>query len=347
MPDHQLYIRRCLQLAALGDANVAPNPMVGSVLVYHDRIIGEGYHQQYGSPHAEVNCINSVAENDRYLVKNSTLYVSLEPCAHYGKTPPCADLIIASGIKKVVVGCRDSFEKVDGKGIEKLKHAGVEVVMNVLEEECKSLNKKFFVFHERKRPYITLKWAETADGKIGKTGERLLISNDFSDRFVHLLRSQHMAILVGCKTVIADDPALDVRLVPGSSPVKLVIDLQRKIPRNARIFNAGKTIIFTETNHEPVSNVEFVELNKSNDILQQVLQYCFHHQLQSILVEGGAITLQHFIDESLWDEAVVIRNTTMVAGAGIASPVLANGEILATQDLKNDLITFYKRQVHC
>jgi diaminohydroxyphosphoribosylaminopyrimidine deaminase/5-amino-6-(5-phosphoribosylamino)uracil reductase len=346
MPDHHHYMRRCVQLAALGEGNVAPNPMVGSVLVYEDRIIGEGYHQRYGQAHAEVNCLNSVAESDQHLVPDSVLYVSLEPCAHFGKTPPCADLVIASQIKKVVVGCRDPFEQVDGKGIEKLQQAGVEVGMNVLEAECKSLNKRFFTFHESKRPYITLKWAETADGKIGTAGKRLLISNDFSNRLVHKLRSQNMGILVGANTVLSDDPALDVRLVPGNSPIKLVIDLDNRLPKQAKVFTSGnKTIVFTNDVQASSSNVEYIQIEQSKNVLQQVMDHCFHRQLQSILVEGGAITLQHFIDARLWDEAVVIRNTTMTAGEGIAAPVLVNAELVSTQSLKNDLVTFYQNRV--
>ncbi|MBC7652095.1 MAG: bifunctional diaminohydroxyphosphoribosylaminopyrimidine deaminase/5-amino-6-(5-phosphoribosylamino)uracil reductase RibD, partial [Deinococcales bacterium] len=192
---------RCLELAASGKGNVAPNPMVGSVLVHNNTIIGEGYHQQYGQAHAEVNCINSVLEADKYLISKSTLYVSLEPCSHFGKTPPCSNLIIASGIKKVVVGCRDSYVEVNGKGIEKLRQNGIDVTVGVLEDDCKNLNKRFFTFHIQKRPYIILKWAETANSKIaGNTNERLLISNDFSNRLVHKWRHEEAAILVGTNT---------------------------------------------------------------------------------------------------------------------------------------------------
>ncbi|MBC7722390.1 MAG: bifunctional diaminohydroxyphosphoribosylaminopyrimidine deaminase/5-amino-6-(5-phosphoribosylamino)uracil reductase RibD, partial [Pedobacter sp.] len=212
---------RCLELAVLGKGNVAPNPMVGSVLVHEGRIIGEGYHQLYGQPHAEVNCINSVAENDKYLIPQSTLYVSLEPCSHFGKTPPCSDLIIKHDIKKVVVGCRDSYEEVNGKGIENLQQNGVEVVLGILENDCKNLNKRFFTFHTKKRPFIILKWAETANGKIASnTNERLLISNDFSNRVVHKWRSEEGAILVGTKTASLDNPSLNNRLWHGKNPIR-------------------------------------------------------------------------------------------------------------------------------
>ena len=214
--DHYTYMQRCLQLAVLGAGNVAPNPMVGAVLVNNGDIIGEGYHQQYGGPHAEPNCINDVPVEMKHMIPGSTLYVSLEPCAHFGKTPPCADLIIKTGIKKVVVGCRDPFSKVDGKGIDKLRNAGVEVIIGEWENECKELNKRFFTFHTKSRPYIVLKWAQTANGKMAAEGEdRLLISNDYTNRLVHKWRSEEAAILVGRNTALMDNPSLTTRLWKG------------------------------------------------------------------------------------------------------------------------------------
>jgi diaminohydroxyphosphoribosylaminopyrimidine deaminase / 5-amino-6-(5-phosphoribosylamino)uracil reductase len=283
-------MQRCLELAKKGAGYVAPNPMVGAVLVHEDKIIGEGWHQQYGEAHAEVNCIASVKEEDRSLIAQSTMYVSLEPCAHFGKTPPCVDLIVQHKVPKVIIGCRDPFEEVNGKGIEKLRAAGVEVIAGVLENECKELNKRFFTYHTKQRPYIILKWAQTADGKIaslnpseGRTSdsdkteidyssqiihqnkttsviaeagspplegreaavERLLISNEYSNRLVHKWRSEEAAILVGTNTALLDDPELTTRLWPGPSPVRLVLDRDLKLPSSLKIFNQEvKTIIF-------------------------------------------------------------------------------------------------------
>ncbi|HVS95811.1 MAG TPA: bifunctional diaminohydroxyphosphoribosylaminopyrimidine deaminase/5-amino-6-(5-phosphoribosylamino)uracil reductase RibD, partial [Puia sp.] len=211
-------MRRCLQLARLGAGHVAPNPMVGAVLVFEDRVIGEGYHRRYGGPHAEPECIASVAEPDKTLIGRSTLYVSLEPCAHHGKTPPCADLIVRMGISRVVIGCRDPFPEVNGKGIERLRAAGVEVQTGILEDECVRLNKRFFTFHLEDRPFIVLKWAQTARGFIAHSragAERLRISNEITDRLVHKWRSEEASILVGPRTAVLDDPALTVRLWKG------------------------------------------------------------------------------------------------------------------------------------
>ncbi|MGC4038923.1 MAG: bifunctional diaminohydroxyphosphoribosylaminopyrimidine deaminase/5-amino-6-(5-phosphoribosylamino)uracil reductase RibD [Chitinophagaceae bacterium] len=256
---HEKYMQRCLQLAALGAGFVAPNPMVGAVLVYNNRIIGEGWHQKYGEAHAEVNCINSVIQEDKQFISSSVLYVSLEPCAHHGKTPPCADLIIRDKIPKVVIGCRDPFKEVDGKGIEKLKQAGVEVVLNVLEKECTELNKRFFTFYTKHRPYIILKWAQTNDLRISSgNDERLLISNEFSNRLVHKWRSEEAAILVGTNTAMSDDPELTTRLWSGPSPVRLVIDMELKLPLSLKIFNnSSRTIVFNKIKHEDSGNISY------------------------------------------------------------------------------------------
>ena len=231
-------MQRCLDLAILGAGSVSPNPMVGAVLVYNYRIIGEGYHKKYGEAHAEVNCINSVADDDKKYIPYSTLYVSLEPCAHYGKTPPCANLIIQHKIKKVVIGCRDAFEKVNGKGIELLQNAGIQVVSGVLEKECIDLNKRFFVFNNKKRPYIILKWAQTNNGIIGnKSEERLLITNEITNLKVHKWRSEESAILVGYNTAMKDNPKLDVRHWNNSSILRLIIDKELSIPQTHHIYN--------------------------------------------------------------------------------------------------------------
>ena len=234
---------RCLQLAQLGAGNVAPNPMVGAVLVYEEKIIGEGYHRKYGEAHAEVNCINSVKESNRELIEKSTLYVSLEPCSHYGKTPPCSDLIIQNKIKKVVIGCQDIYKEVSGKGILKLRNAGVEVISGVLEKESVDLNKRFFTFHQKFRPYIILKWAQTANTKIGSTNERILISNEYTNRLVHKWRSEEAAVLVGTNTAVQDDPFLTTRLWKGKNPVRIVIDKELKLPPSLNIFDTNSQTI--------------------------------------------------------------------------------------------------------
>lgn len=343
MTNDQIYMFRCLELAVLAKGNVAPNPMVGSVLAHEGRIIGEGYHQQYGQAHAEVNCINSVAKNDKYLISQSTLYVSLEPCSHFGKTPPCTDLIITHGIKKVVVGCRDSYEEVNGKGIEKLQQNGVHVVVGILEDDCKNLNKRFFTFHTKQRPFIILKWAETANGKIAiNTNERLLISNDFSNRLVHKWRSEEAAILVGTKTALLDNPSLNNRLWYGKNPIRLVIDKRLELPNSLQLFNHQQpTIIFNFIKHEEQENLTFYLLKEGYDLLEQILQVCYKLHIQSILVEGGAILLQAFIDNGLWDEASVITNLNLIVDNGLNAPILSHEIIIKKEILFGDSITYY------
>lgn len=347
-------MQRCLQLAAGGAGRVAPNPMVGAVLVYADRITGEGYHRQYGEAHAEVNCINSVAAADREFIAKSTLYVSLEPCAHFGKTPPCADLIIKYKIPNVVIGCRDSFTAVDGKGIEKLKAAGVHVITGVLEKECLEMNKRFFTFHKQQRPYILLKWAQSYDGKIapldpshGETGEhtaagRLLISNEFTNRLVHKWRSEEAAILVGTRTALLDDPSLTTRLWPGNDPLRLVIDRELKLPVSLRLFDGRvKTVVFNYNKQAEAENLVYYQMNKTENIVTQIFRVLFQMQVQSVIVEGGSKLLQSFIDLGLWDEARVICNTALTIGNGLAAPVLKNYILVDEQKIKNDTVSFY------
>ena len=339
----QIYMQRCIQLAQLGEGNVAPNPMVGSVLVVDNRIIGEGYHQQYGLPHAEVNCINSVAEADKARISKSTLYVSLEPCAHFGKTPPCADLIISQQIPKVVIGCRDPFEAVNGKGIEKLQAAGIEVKVNILEDECKVLNKRFFTFHTKKRPYIVLKWAETANRFIGnKTAERLLITSDTTNKLVHKWRSEEAAILVGTNTALLDNPSLSNRLYTGKQPIRLVIDKNLSLPKSLNIYDKKQlTIVFNYNIHQEEPNLVYYKLNKERDVLQQITEACYQLNIQSILIEGGSKTLQSFINNKLWDEARVITNTNLTISDGVPSPTLFNTNNVFTTKLAEEHITYY------
>jgi diaminohydroxyphosphoribosylaminopyrimidine deaminase / 5-amino-6-(5-phosphoribosylamino)uracil reductase len=342
---HQKYMQRCLQLAQLGEGYVAPNPMVGAVLVYEDEIIGEGYHQQYGQAHAEVNCINSVADDNKNKIPFSTLYVSLEPCSHFGKTPPCVDLILQQQIKKVVVACRDSFKKVNGNGIQKLQAADVEVIENILQEECTILNKRFFTFNAKKRPYIILKWAETSDGKIANlandAAERLFISNDFTNRIVHHWRSQEAAILVGTNTALLDNPSLNNRLWHSKQPTRLVLDMHLRLPSTLHIFNQQQpTIIFNASKEGIDNNLMFYKLQKNKSVVQQMLHACYTLGIQSILVEGGAAMLQSFIDEQIWDEARVIKNDALSIGNGLEAPII-NAQFISLEKFSTDTIYYY------
>lgn len=340
-------MRRCVQLAQLGACSVTPNPMVGAVLVYDGRIIGEGWHQVYGGPHAEVNCFASVAADDIQHISSATLYVSLEPCAHFGKTPPCADKILSMGVKQVVVGTRDPFDSVNGKGIEKLRHGGVEVIENVLDAACRDVNKSFFTFHEQRRPYIILKWAQTSNSMIAAgTTERLLISSKESDVLVHSWRAQVAAILVGTKTALLDDPSLTTRLVNGKSPVRLVIDKKLQIPSSHKLLrDQSKTIVFNELKTELAEPVEYIQVKMGSNLLEQISEYCYTHQLQSLLVEGGAATINECIKANLWDEARVITNSKMEIQAGLAAPTLMNEQLVDSKTIHTDRINFYINKV--
>ena len=339
-------MHRCLELAEKGSGNVAPNPMVGAVLVNNGQIIGEGYHRRYGQPHAEVNCINSVKEKDKDKISRSTLYVSLEPCAHFGKTPPCTDLIIANKIPEVVIGCRDPFKEVDGKGIEKLKNAGVNVVYGILEKECQQLNKRFFTFHIQHRPYIILKWAETADSKIAGDGaNRLYISNEQTNRLVHKWRSEEAAILIGTNTALFDDPELTTRHWPGPSPIRLVVDLDLRLPSSLKIFNdKQKTVVFNTIKHEENGNVSFYQVTEDVDLVHQIVNALYQLKTQSVIVEGGARLLQSFIDDEMWDEARIIRNEKLIINKGLASPQLTIQNIKQELKVLDDSVNFYFKE---
>lgn len=343
--DHKLYMQRCFQLAKLGAGNVAPNPMVGAVLVYNGRIIGEGYHQQYGQAHAEVNCINSVTEENTHLVEKSTLYVSLEPCAHFGKTPPCADLIIKNKIKVVVIACRDKYLEVDGKGIEKLRAAKIEVITPVLEEQAMELNKRFFTFHNKQRPYIILKWAQTAGHKIANSDNgRLYISNEFTNRKVHKWRSEEGSILIGTNTALEDDPSLTNRFWGGKNPVRLVIDKELKLPASLKLFDGKvKTIVFNCIKHEEKGAVLYYKILHQKSLIAQILVALYQLKIESVLVEGGTKLLQSFIDEACWDEARVITNTALVIDGGVAAPLLFNACKLFSESILNDTVDYYTR----
>jgi diaminohydroxyphosphoribosylaminopyrimidine deaminase/5-amino-6-(5-phosphoribosylamino)uracil reductase len=341
---HETYMQRCIQLAEAGAGSVAPNPMVGAVLVHENRIIGEGYHQKYGGPHAEVHCVNSVTEADRHLIPQSVMYVSLEPCAHFGKTPPCADLIIEKKIPEVVIGVRDPFKQVDGKGVEKLKAAGVKVTLGVLEQDCKTLNKRFITFNTQHRPYIILKWAQTANEMMAAEagGERLLISNEFTNRLVHKWRSEEAAILVGTNTALFDDPALTTRLWNGPDPVRLVVDMNLRLPSSLQLFNQQvKTIVFNSVRQEEKENLLYYQVTQDVSLVHQVVQALYQLKILSVLVEGGAQLLQSFIDEGLWDEIRVITNTEQVVTQGLPAPRMQSGRLLHQETMFSDTLQYF------
>lgn len=332
---------RCIELARKGAGYVAPNPMVGAVLVQDGRIIGEGWHQHYGEAHAEVNAL--ACTDLSVLPRTATLYVSLEPCAHHGKTPPCADLVIRQGIPKVVIGCRDPFAAVNGKGIEKLKAAGIEVVEGVLENECRELNKRFFTFHEKKRPYVILKWAQTADGYMAHpagNSNRLLITNPLTNRLVHQWRSEEAGILVGTRTALADDPLLTNRLVPGPSPLRLLLDMELRLPSGLQLLNREyPTLVFNGLKDEVQENLEYCRLDKNKSLISQLMSALHERNIQSVLVEGGARLLQSFLDADTWDEARVITNSRLYIRDGLQAPVAGKGCITDLVQLDDDRIS--------
>lgn len=345
------YMLRCINLAKAGAGNVAPNPMVGSVLVHNNNIIGEGFHKKYGKAHAEVHCINSVRAENKSLIPEGTLYVSLEPCSHFGKTPPCSDLIIEHKIKKVVIGCKDIFKEVSGRGVQKLRNAGIEVTVGVLENECIELNKRFFTFHEHFRPYITLKWAQSSNGKIGRPEGRVIISNDYTARIVHKWRSEEAAILVGTNTAIQDDPILTTRFWEGQNPVRIIIDRQLKVPRASKIFNAeAKTIIYNTLMNSTEENLHFIKIQGENvesdngNFIRQVLHSLFEMNVQSVLIEGGTKTLQGFINSNLWDEARIIRNEKLVIENGISAPEMKGFVFKKQEKYGDDAIAYFRNK---
>ena len=352
MATNEQYMNRCIELAKLGAGNVAPNPMVGAVLEFDNKIIGEGYHQKYGEAHAEVNCINSVEEEKKFIIEKSTLYVSLEPCSHYGKTPPCVDIIIKNKIKKVVIGCIDVYKEVAGKGMQKLKDAGIEVISGILEKDCIDLNKRFFTFHQKFRPYIILKWAQSVNGKIAgtlpllfpgeETHKRIYISNNYSNRLVHKWRSEEAAILVGTRTAMQDDPLLTTRLWAGRNPTRIVIDKELQLSPVLKVFNnEAKTIIYNSKKDSIGEHLVHIKLENEN-FLEQLLDSLFEMNIQSVLVEGGAKTLQSFIDNGLWDEARVITNENLFIENGIAAPGLENCIVEKTERYFADGINYYR-----
>ena len=348
MKIHEKYINRCLQLAENGLGRTYPNPMVGSVVVHNNRIIGEGWHRKAGEPHAEVNAINSVREKS--LLSSASIFVSLEPCSHYGKTPPCSDLIIASGIKKVYIGTVDPFSQVAGRGIQKLMTAGCKVMVGILEKECQELNKRFFSFVTKKRPYIILKWAESADGFISPEDlsqtERkpIWITNPYSRQLVHKWRSEEQAILVGTNTAVADNPSLTTRSWHGPNPVRIVLDRQQRIPAASNLFDGKiKTIVLTEGGSSQIPSSENIEkrgIDFEMSLPQQICDLLYQQGLQSVIIEGGRQTLQSFIDEGIWDEAKVFTGNVRF-GKGVRAPEFS-GTLVSESSVQTDSLKIYR-----
>lgn len=337
---------RCIDLAKKGLGKTYPNPLVGSVVIHNNTIIGEGWHHKAGEPHAEVNAIRSVKIQE--MLAASTLYVNLEPCSHHGKTPPCADLIINSGIKKVVIGTTDPDPRVSGKGIERLRAAGCEVVTGVMEDECVSLNKRFFCFQREKRPYIFLKWARTADGFIAPENREVKekpvwITNKYSRQLAHKIRSEEQAILVGTTTVLDDNPSLTTRMWAGRSPLRVVLDRALRIPAHSAIFDdKASTLVLTEKEGTDFGRTIFKRMEFGNNLATQVSGILGEMGIQSLIVEGGRRTLQAFIDENIWDEALVFTGNKNFNG-GITAPQL-KGTLISEQLINGDKLQHYKNQ---
>lgn len=327
MQTHQKYMQRCLELAQNGLGLVAPNPMVGCVIVHGDKVIGEGYHHQYGGPHAEVVAVNSV--KDKSLLSESTLYVSLEPCSHHGKTPPCADMIVKHKIPKVVIGCIDSNPAVGGKGKKRLEDAGIEVITGVLEKDCLELNKRFFTHHNLKSPYIILKWAQSSDGYIDhiRDGEKpspAAISNETSRRLSHKWRTEEQAILVGTNTAILDNPELTARLSAGNNPLRIALDRQNRLTAELKLMDGSTpTLIFTDIENKkqvkPKTNLEYIFVDAGESIYDSLCRTLYEREIQSVIIEGGSLVLNNFIRQNLWDEARVFVSPQML-GNGISAP---------------------------
>lgn len=347
----ELYMKRCLELAEMGNGNVSPNPLVGCVIVSDGNIIGEGYHEKYGQAHAEVNAVQSVlkkyGDDAAALLKNAVAYVSLEPCAHFGKTPPCADLLVHHELKKVVIGTRDPFEDVNGKGVEKLKNAGIEVVLGVLEEECRYVNRRFFNRITNQRPYLILKWARTANGYFAPENSiQKWISGPLAKKLVHKWRTEEDAVLIGKKTAIADNPQLSAREWPGKNPVRILIDRNLEVPVDSQLYSdAAKTIIFNELKTDVEGNIHYISMEDMQYYLPQKIAYQLYlMDIQSVIIEGGSNILNQFISAGLWDEARVF-NSSESWDTGILSPQI-NGRITSVTDIDKDQLTIYENYIN-
>lgn len=343
--EEEKYMRRCIELAGNGLCNVAPNPMVGAVIVCDGRIIGEGYHIRCGEAHAEVNAIRSV--KDESLLKRSTIYVSLEPCSHYGKTPPCADLIIEKQIPRIVIGCQDPFSKVAGRGIQKLRDAGREVIIGVLEKECQHLIRRFIIFNTLHRPFITLKWAESADHFIDierTDGKPVILSSPLSSMLVHKKRAEADAIMVGRRTALLDNPSLTVRDWYGHNPIRIVLDRTLSLPKDLQIFDGDiPTLIFTEKEYPAERNITYITIDFSHNPLIQIMEELYQRKIQSLLVEGGSQLLQSFIDNDLWDE-VFIEKCPSKLYSGVKAPEISDNFSYSTKEHFERQIWHYVHQ---
>lgn len=348
---HEKYIKRCIELAKNGFGRTYPNPMVGCVIVNDGKIIGEGWHQKAGEAHAEVNAINAVS--DKSLLKKATLYVSLEPCSHHGRTPPCSDLIVYHGIPEVIIGSVDPNEKVAGKGIEKLRNGGCKVTVGVLEKECVELNARFFTYHLKKRPYIILKWAQTADGYIDRNRAVLnvdeahptWIANTYSRQLTHKWRTEEQAILVGTTTALKDNPSLTARDWKGNNPIRVILDRTLKIPSSYHVLDGTvKTLVITGkqvvSNHE---NIDYCMIDFSKNVAAQICEVLYENEIQSLIVEGGLQTLQTFISSGLWDEARIFT-ANITFGSGVKSPVM-EGETIYRTGIKGDVLEIIRNSI--
>jgi diaminohydroxyphosphoribosylaminopyrimidine deaminase / 5-amino-6-(5-phosphoribosylamino)uracil reductase len=347
MTIHEKFMQRCLDLALAGEGSVAPNPMVGCVIVHENKIIGEGFHREFGGPHAEVFAVNAVRNKE--LLAGSTLYVSLEPCSHYGKTPPCTELIIGSHIPRVVIGMSDPFHLVAGRGIERMKNAGIHILTGILEKECRQINRRFLTFHLKKRPYIILKWAQTMDGFIDAarqdagTDHPGRISGSLAHLLVHRQRTLEDAVLVGTRTAVNDNPELTAREWSGKNPVRIVIDRKLKLPGSLKLMDQKhKTIVFNELISELKENISLEKIDFEGDVLIQLLDVLFSLNIQSLVVEGGAFTLQAFIDRKIWDEAHIYTGHKWFFN-GLKSPAIS-GEVIATEKLNDTILTVIRNE---
>ncbi|MCC6691221.1 MAG: bifunctional diaminohydroxyphosphoribosylaminopyrimidine deaminase/5-amino-6-(5-phosphoribosylamino)uracil reductase RibD [Bacteroidia bacterium] len=341
-----VYMKRCIELAAKGLGDTAPNPMVGCVIVNNDKIIGEGYHQQYGKAHAEVNAINSV--QNKSLLLHSTLYVSLEPCSHHGKTPPCVELIISAKIPHVVIGSIDSNPLINKKGIQQLKNAGITIEYEVLNKECRELNKRFYTFYEKKRPFIILKWAQTADSFIDKirtpneVGGQLKISSGDVNALVHQWRSHEQALMIGTTTALLDNPQLNVRLVNGKNPLRIIIDKNLEIPAHYNLFDGSTpTLIFTNKEARNKNNISYITLSSDLNTIDCILNELYKRNIQSLIVEGGTKLISSFIKQNVWDEARVIKSNSVLHN-GVKAPDIDQLAFVSELKIENDTVSFYR-----
>lgn len=343
--NHEQYILRCLELAQKGKGYVSPNPMVGAVLVHDGRIIGEGWHQQFGQAHAEVNCLDSVSDADKTLIPDSTMYVSLEPCAHLGKTPPCAERLVTEQVKQVIVCNGDPFAKVSGKGMEILNTAGINTSIGLLEDKGLWVNRRFFCYHQQQRPYIILKWAQTKDGYIAPPDRsRTQISNKAAGQLVHKWRTEEDAIMVGYQTALHDDPQLTTRLWQGKNPLRIVVDKDQNLPNTGKIFDTHATTwILNRKNNAINDNLHYIQLDFERDIIPQLLKRLYQAGIQSLIVEGGAALLNSFIKANIWDEARVFTAEHLL-NEGIKAPVLQNANHVLQASVSTDELNVYVHQ---